>query len=302
MALYLDYRPNDFSSVFGNKEVIASIQNMLEDNKFPHSVLFQGPTGCGKTTLARIVADKLGAVGTDFMEVDSADFRGIDTIRELRKRAQYSPVEGQARVFLLDECHKMSNDAQNALLKILEDTPKHVYFILATTEPYKLLDTIKGRTTIFEVSLLNETEMFKLLRSVVKEEGARLQKAVYEQIIQDSLGHPRNALQILEKVLSVSEELRLSTAKQAAERQSQSIELCRALFSGAPWKKIANILKGLKKEDPETIRRHVLGYAQSVLLSSENDKAAIVIDEFSDYFYSGGFSRLVLAAYTVFSQ
>ena len=144
--------------------------------------------------------------------------------------------------------------------------------------------------------------MFKLLRKVVKAENERLQKVVYEQIIQDSLGHPRNALQILEKVLNVPDEERLEIAKQTAEQQSQSIELCRALIDGSPWKKISRILKGLKKEDPENIRRHVLGYAQAVLLNSKNDRAAVVIDEFSDYFYSGGFARLVLAAYTIVKQ
>ena len=275
---------------------------MLEDRKLPHAILFSGPTGCGKTTLARIVGKVLGAKGTDFIEVDSADFRGIDTIRDIRRKAQYAPVESDVRVYLLDECHKLSNDAQNALLKILEDTPKHVYFILATTESFKLLDTIKGRTNVFEVSLLGEKEMFRLLRKVVKGEDENLSKNIYEQIIQDSLGHPRNALQILEQVLNVPEESRLEIAKKTAEKQSQSIELCRALIDGSGWKKVSTILKGLKKEDPESIRRHVLGYASAVLLNGGNERAAIIVDEFRDYFYSAGFSSLVLACYIILNE
>jgi len=298
MSLYLKYRPKNFDEVIGNKAVVYTIKSLLKTGKFPHSSLLTGPTGCGKTTLARIIADELGA-GGDFVEIDSADFRGIDTIREIRKRAQYAPMNGKCRVFLLDECHKLSNDAQNAMLKILEDTPKHVYFILATTDPQKLISTIKGRTTIFEVKVFNDNEMMHLLRRVVRQEGENLQKLVYEQIIQDSFGHPRNALQILEKVLASPEDQRLQIAKQTAEAQSQSIELCRALIDGSPWKKVSNILKGLKDEDPESIRRHVLGYSQSVLLNKTSDRAAIVIDEFSDYFYSGGFARLILACYTV---
>jgi len=298
MSLYLKYRPKTFDEVIGNKVVVYTIKSLLKTGKFPHSSLLVGPTGCGKTTFARIIASELGA-GSDFVEIDSADFRGIDTIREIRKRAQYAPINGNYRIFLLDECHKLSNDAQNAMLKILEDTPKHVYFILATTDPQKLIPTIKGRTTIFEVEVLNDNEMMHLLRRVVRQEGENLQKLVYEQIIQDSFGHPRNALQILEKVLASSEDQRLQIAKQTAEAQSQSIELCRALIDGSPWKKISNILKGLKDEDPENIRRHVLGYSQSVLLNKSSDRAAIVIDEFSDYFYSGGFAQLVLACYTV---
>ena len=146
---------------------------------------------------------------------------------------------------------------------------------------------------------MNENEMMRLLRKVVKAEGETLQKVIYQQIIQDSFGHSRNALQILEQVLAVEPDNRLETAKQVAETQSQSIELCRALLQKTGWKRITGILKGLKDQEAESIRRHVLGYCQSILLNGENDQAGLVMEVFIDPFYNSGFPGLVSACYLV---
>ncbi|MCD6399911.1 AAA family ATPase [candidate division WOR-3 bacterium] len=257
----------------GNKETIIALQAELRKEDKAHAYLLMGPTGCGKTTLARIIARELGAKGNDFREIDSADFRGIDTVREIRKQSQFKPLEGSCRVWLIDECHRQTNDAQSALLKALEDTPPHVYYILATTDPQKLLPTIKGRCAQFTVTPLKEKELYRLLRVVVKREGEALATEVYEQIIQDSQGHPRNALQILDKVLGVPPEERLALAKQVAEQQSRVVELCRVLLTAAGWKKVARVLSGLKDEDPEGVRRAVLGYCSSILLKGKvNDR------------------------------
>jgi hypothetical protein len=122
------------------------------------------------------------------------------------------------------------------------------------------------------------------------------------QIIQDTNGYPRNALQVLEQVLNTVPEKRLETAKQAAVVTSESIELCRALLQNSNWKQISTILEGLKGQEAESIRRHVLGYAQSVLLKTDNMKAGLVMEEFIEPFYHTGFPQLVLACYTVVKQ
>ncbi len=228
MSLYLKHRPADFSQVIGNTEVIQSIENMLKKENHPHVYLLTGETGCGKTTIARIMAGLVDSKGMDLKEMNSADFRGIDSIREIIKTCQLRPIESKARVWIIDECHKLTNDAQNAFLKVLEDTPKHVYFILCTTEPNKLLSTIKNRCNQFTVSLLTEKEMFRLLRKVVKVEGDEVEKEVLEQIASDSLGHPRAALQVLEQVLNVEPEMRMETAQRKAEEYNEVIELARA--------------------------------------------------------------------------
>ena len=296
-VLYLKYRPSSFDDMLGNQEVVEILRKQLSQKQsMPKSILLHGPTGCGKTTLARIIATELGAQGSDIREIDSADFRGIDTVREIRKQSAYKPLEGPYRIWILDECHKMTSDAQTALLKALEDTPSHVFYILCTTEPQKLLPTIRGRCAQYQVRTLTEKEMKRLLRRVVTAENETLDKEVYEQIIQDSMGHPRNALQILSQVLAVDGSKRLKVAKKAAETQSKTIELCRALVRKEPWYIVAGILNGLKGEDPESIRRAVLGYCQAILLGKNPDlSVAEVMQEFIEPFYNSGFPGLTFA-------
>jgi DNA polymerase III subunit gamma/tau len=298
MSLYLKYRPTEISEVIGNAEVLESIENALQKD-FPHSILLTGPTGCGKTTTGRIIANRLGAKGGDIIELDFASLRGIDSVRDIIHRSQFKPIEGKVKVWVIDEVHKATNDAQNAMLKILEDTPKHVYFILCTTDPQKLIATIKGRCQTFEMRPLSDRQMMGLLRSIVKAEEESLVKVVYDQIIMDSQGHPRNAIQILEQVLNVEPDKRLETARRSAEKQSQSIELCRALLQGSGWRAVSTILKGLKDEDPESIRRHVLGYCQSVLLNGDEERAGRVMEAFIEPFYNTGMPGLVFACYDV---
>jgi DNA polymerase-3 subunit gamma/tau len=302
MALYHKYRPTSIEEMLGNRDTLEILKEVLSGNKeIPQAFLLHGPTGCGKTTLARIIANELGVKGSDFREVDSADFRGIDTVRDIRRQSNFVALESSCKVWLLDECHKLSNDAQNALLKGLEDPPKHVYYILATTDPQKLISTIKGRCSQYELKPLTDNTMFKLIRKVVRGEEENLDKDVYDQIIMDSQGLPRNALQILEQVLIAPEDKRLQTAKRQAEVQTQSIELCRALIKNLSWGKISSILSDLKEngQDPENIRRQVLGYCQAVLLKDNEIRVGRIMEEFIEPFYNTGFPGLVYACYAI---
>ena len=299
MSLYHKYRPTTFDEIVGNVEIVTTLKAEIAKADHSHAYLLYGPTGCGKTTLGRIIAKELGCSEDDFKEVDSADFRGIDTVREIRRHSQYKPLSGKCRVWLIDEVHKSTNDAQNALLKALEDAPPHVYYILATTDPQKLIATVKGRCSQYQVKQLTDSEMMVLLRSVVKKESQKLTKEVYEQIIMDSQGHPRNALQILDQVLGVPAEMRKEVAKRAAEVQSDAIELCRVLIQKAPWKKVANILTKIKDQDPESIRRLVLSYCNSILLKGENMQAGLVMEQFIEPFYNTGFPGLTFACFSV---
>ena len=131
MPLHLDYRPKNLEELFGNKTTVNSLDAIIKrEDDIPHAFLFAGPSGCGKTTLARIVAGALEVSDRDFVEINAANNRGIETARDILRTMGFKPVSGPVRVYLLDEVHMGTRDFQTALLKALEDTPSHVYFLL----------------------------------------------------------------------------------------------------------------------------------------------------------------------------
>lgn len=301
MSLYKRHRPDSWDGVFGNENTKNALKKMIsKGDKCPRVFLFHGLSGGGKTTLARIFVNEIGCKGNDIREINSADFNGIATVRELREQTQYRPLEGKYRAFIIDECHQQSGQAQDAMLKLLEDTPSHVFFILCTTDPQKLKTAVKNRCQQFSVDPLSEPDMKVLLKGICKKEKEKLDKKVLNQIIEDGQGSARQAIQILEQVLSVDPEKRLEVARHTAETISQSIELCRALLSNKTgWSTIAKILSGLKNQDPEGIRRQVLGYAQAVLLGKDVPRAGLILEEFIEPFYNSGFPGLTYACYSV---
>ena len=167
MELYKKYRPKKLKDIKENEKLVAALTKQLSNpDECPSVFLFHGGTGCGKTTLARIIANELKVKGNDYKEIDVADFNGIETARGIRSKMGFKAQESKFRIFVLDECHMLTGAAQNAFLKTLEDTPKHVKFILCTTEPNKLKPTFRGRCQQYQVSQLTEDGMI----SEVKEE------------------------------------------------------------------------------------------------------------------------------------
>jgi DNA polymerase-3 subunit gamma/tau len=288
--------------MFGNETTIRTLKRDLAKKDHPHAFLMSGGTGCGKTTLARIIAKEIGAVKMNFREVDSADYTGVDNIREMRKQASFSPLGGGAKCWLLDEVHKLSNGAQNALLKALEEAKDTTYYILATTDPQKLLKTIIGRCSHYKVNPLSDSETMGLLRHVVKCEDSMLSKKVYEKIIETSEGHPRNALNILDQVLSADKQDQLEVAGMSMEGSKETIELYKALLNQKSWGIVAKIIKSLQenKEDAEQIRLYIRRCCANALMWGKNDRAAQIMEEIIDHtYYESKFDGLIFDCYSI---
>ena len=304
MNLYKKYRPSSLDKVYGNEEVVSSLEKLVKNKKIPQVILLTGETGCGKTSIARILANELGATDKTLTEMDSAQFTGIDVIRDIRKKSRYIPIGGGAKVFIMDEVHQISSAAQEGFLKELEDTPKNVYYFLCTTNPEKLKPTLKGRCIQYSLETLNNQDMKSLLKDVVKAENDKLDKEVYKVIVNNAKGHPRNALNILEQVLSVSKKKRLKIAENFELEETESIQLCRSLLNQEGYEAAQKILKGLKTQNAESIRRHVLGYCQSVLLGNDwkgsHQKAAMILEEFSEPTFDMGFVQIVASCYAYY--
>ncbi len=299
--LYKQYRPQKFSEIVGQDDAIRVLNDFGRRKAMPHTILLSGPSGCGKTTIARILRKKLHCSDVDFRELNCADFRGIDMVRDIRSRVSLAPIGGKCRIWLIDECARLTTDAQNAFLKILEDTPSHVYFFLATTEPQKLLKTIRTRATDIRVSLLRRTEMEKLLRTILEKEGTTISDEPIDRIIEVAEGSPRKGLVLLGSVIGLENEDEQLAAIRAGDVKGQAIMIARALIKpGVGWPEVANILREID-EEPESLRWMILSYCTTVLLSGGKlaDRAYQIVDVFRDNFYDSKRAGLVAACWEV---
>ena len=210
-ALYRKYRPKKLSEVVGQEQVTRVLENSLKQGKISHAYLFIGPRGTGKTSVARIFAHEVNGFKyeieddyVDIIEIDGASNRGIDNIRELREKAAIAPTSGKYKIYIIDEVHMLTKEAFNALLKTLEEPPKHVIFIMATTDAYKVPVTITSRAQTYTLSLADKKVMFDYLKSICEKEKINIEPDALNIIVKRGGGSFRDSLSLLDQISTLS--------------------------------------------------------------------------------------------------
>jgi DNA polymerase III subunit gamma/tau len=227
-ALYRRYRPESFAELIGQSQVTDPLRSALRADRVNHAYLFSGPRGCGKTTSARILARCLnckegptdtpcgkcdscielsrgGPGSLDVVEIDAASHNGVDDARDLRERAIFAPARDRYKIFILDEAHMVTPQGFNALLKIVEEPPEHVKFIFATTEPEKVIGTIRSRTHHYPFRLVPPGELLEYLGTVLEAEGFGAEAGVMPLVVRASGGSVRDALSLLDQLIAGSD-------------------------------------------------------------------------------------------------
>jgi DNA polymerase III subunit gamma/tau len=239
LALYRRYRPDTFAEIIGQDHVTEPLQRALTNNRVNHAYLFSGPRGCGKTTSARILARALNCVkgpravpcgecqscrdlarngpgSIDVIEIDAASHGGVDDARDLRERAFFAPVSSRFKIYIVDEAHMVTTAGFNALLKLVEEPPPHVKFVFATTEPDKVIGTIRSRTHHYPFRLVPPRLLTDYLAKLCEAEGIRVEPAVLPLVVRAGAGSVRDSLSVLDQLLGGADEAGVSYRQAAA--------------------------------------------------------------------------------------
>jgi len=300
------YRPSSFDEFSGNKSAVASIQSVLSKpaDDIPRAWLLTGDSGCGKTTMARIIAKELNCDESCFFEYNAANTRGIDTIREVNTNSKFSPMAGDTKVYLFDEAHMITGVAVEALLKLIEDPPKNTYFIFATTNPEVLKKTLKSRCVSFHFAPLIKRDMKDLLISICDAENdPEFPEDVIDEIISASQGLVRAALQLLDMVFLMEDidEMIAVIQSEDIDGEGDVKEICQGIMKKVKWSELASILKNIKG-DPESLRRGILGYFNAVLLNSGDPAIAFFIECFEENYFNSGRAGLTKSCFIALTE
>ena len=288
-ALARKYRPEDFSEFIGSESIIRAIRGNLE---VTHVYLFYGMYGCGKTTMARLVGKALDIDEWDTFEHDAATNRGINEIRTLKANVGLKPMKGDKKIYIIDEAHALTGDARDALLKVLEEPPDHVYFALCTTEIQKVSKTIRSRAKAgeYELKPLHRRKVWELLDWVIGAEELDIDSEVKSALVDCCGGIPRDTIGMLDKIKCMEVKEAIVLIESGSMEDTNVLHLCRLLLEAGKtgenvWPKARVILKTIEG-DAEKVRRAVCAYMTKVMLDIDKPKVSFTIgEEFEGNYY-----------------
>ena len=315
MPLQLAHRPQLIDDLFGNASLKASLKSIFARvNDRPSGFLFAGGAGCGKTTLARIVAKAYGCdsknpnLQSDYIEMNVSEARGIDDARKMQNSIHYAPSNGPIKVYCMDECQGATPDFKDSVLKITEEPPKHVLFIICTTDPDKLVSksgkkTLERRFHRYDVKPLTDQEMQDFLISSLAREGIvqNYPQIILNEIIKVSEGSPGVAIKLLDQIIDMEDQSQiLEIIYRDVMNQASVIDLCRSLLD-KNWNGVVRQLRAMpEKVEAEPVRRAILKYMRKVLLGDRpSPQAAQVIMTFEQPWFDGGLDGLVARCWMV---
>lgn len=275
-ALQNKYRPKHLDDVYGQADVIKSIRKAMQLKTMPHSWLFTGPPGTGKTTLSRLLASGFNCGPNSIIEIDAATNTGVDAMREALGSARYHGFGEQSnKAFIIDECHMLSKGAWNSMLKIVEEPPPHVFFFFCTTESGKVPDTIVSRCNDYLLKPVRFDDVMDLLERICDEEKFETPDEILEQIGRACGGSPRAALKMLSKVYDITDREEASRVLETPLDNEEVIDLCRRLVKGSmKWVDVTTGLKALGETNAESIRIPIVNYLNACLMGATTNKQA----------------------------
>lgn len=303
-SLITKHRPVKFTQMVGQKEVVASFRAALDD-KASHAFLFTGPAGVGKTTLARLGAKYVGTSDANLTEVDAATYSGVDDMKSLTTTLSYRPLgKNGTKSLIIDECHAVSRQAWQSLLKMVEEPPSWVMWFFATTDIGKVPDSIKSRCSTYTLRPLRMAELFEYLLDIVEAERFDTPRQVIELCAKMADGSPRKALSNLAVCYAVKDRAEAAAliASSEAVQEGTPYALARAIADGWKWDKIQPLLSSLADSDtsPETVRHTVRAYFTKLIIGTKDEKvvcqALRILDAFGEPCSPAeGFSPIVTA-------
>jgi len=301
MSFHESYRPTGWDEVIGNEAQVDALANVIAKRK-EQTFLLSGPSGVGKTTLARIGCNQLGCITTNILEIDAATYTGIDDMRGIQELLRYSPFgKSKARAIIIDECHRLSRQAWDSLLKPIEEPPKDVYWFFCTTELAKVPNTIMTRCIHTSLQSIPSDDIRALIIDIARAEQIKLAEGVLGMIVKQANGSPRQALVNLALCQLCKDRKSAAAILQDILASDPILQLCQFVATGkGSWAKAMALLIKLENENPESVRINVMNYLAKALQGTKDDRGAChflrVLELFSHSFNtSEGKAPLYLA-------